>query len=247
MTCLFRVVRMENFSYSRLSCYERCPKQFYYHYVLGKEIPDTKPLALGKAVHKALQVLVDGERSIDDAIKKGLIKCGFHPDVKPNEIRLLVESVPYEKLEGETEYYFRLPLFLHQNSPVIEGYIDLWNETETEFWDYKTNWKPYSIFENHQLSLYAWAINQITGLKYIKGQLYFLRFQKIISHMFTETEMLASIKWARSLADEILFKLDALEFYPDKVNELFPYKANRYCSSCPFVMECIKTSKIKNN
>ncbi|MED4852218.1 PD-(D/E)XK nuclease family protein [Caldifermentibacillus hisashii] len=230
---------MKLVSYSRLALYEQCPRQFYYKYVLGHKTPDTKPLALGKAVHKALEVLANNPNvPVEEAIKQGLIECGFHSEVEPNEVRRLVENALFKKVEGVPEYHFQLPLFDDLDTPEIQGYIDRWNNDV--IWDYKTNWQPYDILSNYQLALYAWAVSQITGLKKIKGHLFFLRYKKIYSYVFTEKEMNLAKEWAKRLITEINFKLEILEIYPDKVDELFPYQPNRYCSSCPFILDCYK-------
>lgn len=229
---------MKLVSHSRLALYEQCPRQFYYKYILGFKMPVTKPQALGKAVHKALEVLAVQNIPVQEGIKQGLIECGFHPEVEPNEVRQLVENALSKKIEGVPEYHFQLPLFDVPDFPEIQGYIDRWNKDE--IWDYKTNWQPYDILSNYQLALYARAVSQITGLKKIKGHLFFLRYKKIYSYVFTEKEMNLAKEWAKRLITEINFKLEILEIYPDKVDELFPYQPNRYCSSCPFILDCYK-------
>ena len=55
------------YSFSRLSLYETCPYRFYQKYILGKDDVVTKPLALGKAVHKAIELKIDGA-SEDDKV-----------------------------------------------------------------------------------------------------------------------------------------------------------------------------------
>lgn len=229
---------MKEFSYSRLSLYEICNLRFYYKYVLGIDEPDTKPLALGKATHKALESIISKGSVIEEAIKEGFIECGFHEEVTYDEIRQLVENAPLKKLKGETELYFRIPLFDYDDSPVIQGYIDLVDGNKII--DFKTNWKTYDVMANHQVGLYAWAIHKIKGYSQVHGSLYFLRFRKESSFVFTEEEMNQAANWARNLVDEIRFKLDVLDIYPDKVNELFPYNPSSFCSHCPFVLDCYK-------
>jgi len=46
---------MNVFSYSRLKQYSDCPQSFFYKYVLEMEEPISEALALGKAVHAALE------------------------------------------------------------------------------------------------------------------------------------------------------------------------------------------------
>lgn len=237
---------MNVFSFSRLKLYETCPQRFYYRYVLEREEPVTKPLALGKAVHKAIELILNGtdfeEAIFEEAIKEGWIECDFHPEVEPEEIRQLVENAPFQKLEGVTEYHFRLPLFDSPDSPELQGYIDLWNGDK--IMDFKTNWKPYDVTDNYQVALYAWAIQQLKGYDQVQGSLYFLRHKQESSFVFTEKETKEAVDWARKLVEEIRFKLDVLEIYPDRANELFPYKPSSACEHCPFVLDCYKNNKI---
>lgn len=226
---------MDIFSFSRLSLYHQCPLRFYYKYVLGKEEPVTKSLALGKAVHKAIEFIIKGI-DFDEAIKQGLIECDFHEEVFPDEIRDLVRNAPFQNLKGETEVHFCLPLFNGQETPKLQGYIDLVDGDR--IYDFKTNRIVYDIMDNFQVALYAWALSQITGAKQIQGSLLFLRYRKESTFIFDETVMNNAAQWARDLVNEIRFNLEALEFYPEKLNELFPYKPSSYCKHCPFALDC---------
>lgn len=231
---------MNTFSFSRLQLYQNCPQRFYYKYVLGKEEPITKPLALGTAVHKAIECIING-MDFENAIKEGLIACDFHEEVTPNEIRELVERTPFEKFKGETELYFRIPLFDYPNSPILQGYIDLVDGNKIV--DFKTNRIAYNVTDNYQVSLYAWALSKLKGFNQVEGSLFFLRHRNESSFIFDESMMLAAVEWARNLVNEIRFKIEMLEFQPDKWNELFPYRPSSACSNCPFTLECFKTNQ----
>ncbi|MFD2658503.1 RecB family exonuclease [Gracilibacillus thailandensis] len=234
---------MKLFSFSRLKLYEQCPQRFYYKYILEKEEPVTKPLALGKAVHKSLEQLVKGT-DFEEAIKQGLIECDFHEEVTPDEIRELVRKAPIQNLEGETELYFRIPLFYdNEDSPELQGYIDLVNGNR--IFDYKTNRVAYNVLDNYQIALYAWALSQLKGFNEVQGSLLFLRQRRESSHVFDQTIMNEAVEWARNLVSEINFKLEMLEFAPNKWNELFPYKASSLCDHCPFVVDCYKQNSFQ--
>lgn len=234
---------MEKFSFSRLQLYETCPKRFYYKYI--KKLPDdtnSKPLALGTAVHKALELIVNGT-DFNEAIKQGYIECDFHPEVTLEEIQELVGKAPLQKLRGQTEVYFCLPLFNYQGSPMLQGYIDL--VCGNTIVDFKTNRKMYGVGDNHQIALYSWALAQKEGYGQVLGSLMFLRFRKESSSVFGEARINEALEWARGLVNEIRFKLDVIEFAPDKQNEVFPYQASSACEHCPFVLECYKENKYK--
>lgn len=232
---------MKEFSFSRLQLYEQCPQRFYYKYVLGLDEPITKPLALGKAVHKAIELIIKGIDK-EEAIKEGMKECDFHNEVSIDEVRQLVENAPFQKLKGQTELYFRLPLFNEENSPVLQGYIDLVDGNKIV--DFKTNRIAYNILDNYQIALYSWAISKINGFSVVDGSLLFLRHKSESTYSFNEAIMNEALNWARNLVKEINIKLEILDYHPTKWNELFPYKASNVCSHCPFSIECYKANPI---
>jgi hypothetical protein len=224
------------YSYSRLSLYQKCPKQFYYKYVLQLEDQKiTKPLALGKAVHKGIESVIEG-LSLDEAVLKGYTECDFHQGVSIIDITELVKRAPVTKNMGETEFYFRLPLSNSPDSPKIQGYIDLVQGNKLKDW--KTNWRRYAVNDNHQIALYAWALSKLKGYDLIEGSLYFLRFKKEYKYFFSHMEMERSRQWALNLANEINLKIEMLDILPEKVNALFPVNPSRACLYCPFAIEC---------
>lgn len=233
---------MDKFSFSRLNTYETCPRRFYYRYVLGKEEPDTQPLALGRAVHKAIELVLNG-LDLNEAVKEGYIEADFHPEVTLEEITELVQKAPFHEIKGETERYFCIPLFDEENSPMLQGYIDLVDGDR--IYDFKTNWSPYNIHENHQVALYAWALSEIEGHESVHGSLLFLRFGLKSTDVFNREKMDNAIEWARGLVREILAKLEKLQSVPGKDKELFPYKASSACGHCPFVLDCFKEFSFK--
>lgn len=230
------------FSYNRLSLYETCQRRFYFRYILKLEEKVAKPLALGKAVHKAIEKIIEG-RSVEDSVLEGYAECDFHPEVSIDEISHLVRNAPVYKNMGETEVYFCLPLSNAENAPKIQGYIDLVTENGT-FKDWKTNWKAYDIHANRQLGLYAWALSKMKGYDLVEGSLYFLRHKKEQKYFFSQDEMEKSRQWAINLANEINFKLDLLDMIPEKVDEIFSPTFSSACQHCPFVLDCYQ-KKIK--
>lgn len=231
------------FSYSRLKLYETCPRRFYYRYILGlPEDMTTKPLAIGKAVHKAIESIIKGA-GFDEAILNGYAECDFHVEVSIEEISNLVKNASATKNMGETETYFRLPLSNSSNAPIIQGYIDLVNGNKLTDW--KTNWKRYDVNANHQVGLYAWALHQLKGYDLVEGYLYFLRHRKESGYFYTKADMERSRQWALNLANEINFKIEMLDMFPEKLDELFPYTPSSACEYCPFVLNCIKDKPIR--
>ncbi|MBA2176842.1 PD-(D/E)XK nuclease family protein [Halobacillus locisalis] len=231
---------MQTFSYSRLKLYETCPQRFFYKYVKGMQEEVTRPLALGKAVHKAIECLLNGF-SVDESVANGIIDVNFHEEVSREDILYFLERTPFGNLRGETELHFRTPLFDYENSPEIQGFLDLWDRANNRITDFKTNYKPYHIEDNYQLALYAWAMKKVNNLEGdVKGSLLFLRQRGVSSTTFTEAKMNEAVTWARNLVNEIRFKLELLEFDSTKQNELFPYKPSIQCEHCPFAYKCFR-------
>lgn len=237
MICRFKGAKQMVYSFSRLHLYTRCPYRFRMKYLEGYEEPVTKPLALGKAVHKAAESIMKGT-SHKEAVFKGWAEIDFHKEVAVNEIADLVKRMPAVDHPVQTEQHFQLPLFDSPSSPVLQGYIDVVMDKGKRIIDWKTNRQVYSVADNHQMGLYAWAVSRLTGLKEVKGSLYFLRFRKEIIHTFCEKEMEQSRKWALQLIQEMERKLLVLDFASEEADTLFPATPGSICSHCPFAADC---------
>lgn len=226
---------MHVFSFSRLSLYETCPYRFFQKYVLARPEPVTKPLVLGKAVHKGIELLMQGADE-EEAVTAALIESNFHPELTREEITWLMRSAPPIK-EGKPEVHFELPLAADSNLK-LQGYIDL--VCVSEFFDWKTNWRMYDTADTMQLPLYAWALMETNGQDRVKGTLVFLRFRKSFSRLFSKDEADKARKWAYHLAQEIAEKVDIYSTFPDLAETLFPSRPGSHCRYCPFAAECIK-------
>lgn len=224
------------YSFSRLQLYEICPYRFYQKYVMGIEEPVTKPLALGKAVHKGNELIINKGLSLEEATYEGLLEVDFHPEVTYVETFRLIKNAPVYQGMGETELHFQLPLADSPDAPIIQGYIDLVNQNKIVDW--KTNWKMYHVLENYQLSIYAWAMMKLKGVSKVNGSLYFLRYRKSSTHTFTLEDTEKARKWAYDLAIEIKMKVFLSEIEPDAISRLFPPKPSSNCSHCSFSLEC---------
>lgn len=232
------------YSFSRLTRYEECPFRFYLVYVEGRVEVVTLPLALGKAVHKAIELILKGH-DIEDALIDAAMESEMILDF--NELKTLVEKAPILKGEGlregvEVEKYFKLPLSNDPNAPQIQGYIDIVREIfgTIEFLDWKTNRIKYKPADTKQLSLYAWALSKIYKSKDIVGDLFFLRYFKKAKERqsFSETDMENAREWAEKTAMEIENNLIFLEL-GEPVEELFPFRPNSNCKHCSFAAECL--------
>lgn len=232
------------YSFSRLSLYEECPYRFYLRYIVKKPEPITLPLALGKAVHKAIELILKG-MELEDALIYAAMESELILDI--HELRRLIERAPIVKGEGlkegvEVEKHFLLPLSDEPNAPYLQGYIDLVRELfgTYEFLDWKTNRLKYNPSDTKQLSLYAWALSKIYKTKDIVGDLFFLRYFKKAKERqsFTETDMENARAWAEKTAKEIENLLVFVEL-GEPIDELFPFTLNSHCKYCTFAAECL--------
>lgn len=227
------------FSFSRLKLYETCPYRFRQKYIKGRDEPVTLPLALGKAVHKAIEEVINGT-SHSEAVLKGLEEADFHPEVKKDEVEKLIKNAPIREGMGETEVYFRFPLSNSSSAPEIQGYVDLVSHEGNEIVDWKTNRGMYGILDNHQVALYAWAVQQLKKVEMVRGRLAFIRFKKEYQYTFDRETTEQARRWALKLANEINSKLFLLEVFPKKSDEIFPATPSSACSYCPFSVECFR-------
>ncbi|MEN1970105.1 PD-(D/E)XK nuclease family protein [Lentibacillus sp. N15] len=228
---------MDTFSFSRLSLYQTCPYRFYRKYVDKVPEPTTLPLALGKAVHKAIEDKMKGV-SHSEAILNGLVEAKFHPEVNIEELSKLTSRAPLHKIKGETEVYFKIPLSNESNTPKIQGFIDVIDGNQ--IFDWKTNRVPYDIKDTFQIALYAWAMSQVKGIHEVTGTLFFLRFRRRNAFVFRQQEMEQARVWAYRTAKEIQGKLDIVKMIPELRDELFHSTPSSYCSHCPLAIECFK-------
>src|SRR5699024_3842518 len=213
---------------------------FYQKYVEGYEEPSSLPLALGKGVHKSIEDKMNGVPH-NEAVANGIVEADFHPEVTVQELSSLTWNAPVHgknKIQGETEIYFKIPLSDEDDAPMIQGYIDVVGKNFIVDW--KSNRVPYNVRDNHQIGLYAWAISKLRNIPEVNGSLYFLRFKKESSFTYTHKEMEEARLWALYLSKEIQGKLSMVKAIPDLKDDLFHDKPSYFCSHCPFAVECFK-------
>jgi len=165
-------------SFSQISLYQKCPRQFYYRYIRGIKIPPPGSAVVGKATHKAIEVdlktaLKEGKHEswsvIEDiyalTFKEEKEKAVWDNE-KPDEafkqgrdVLKIYANKHLPKIEPETvEEKFEIPLpSLGSN---LVGIIDLVDSTKTII-EHKTTTRSYpeSKISNAQLFIYAMVKN----------------------------------------------------------------------------------------
>lgn len=205
----------------------------------------TKPLALGKAVHRAIESVISGA-SKEDALINGLIEAEFHPQVTREEMNLLLNRAPIYEGIGETEVHFTLPLSGEPDAPMIQGYIDLIKGDKIIDW--KTNWKPYAIGDMKQLPLYAWAYMVMKERSFVRGNLFFLRFPHFTearkyNRVITKEEAEEARAWAYKKAREINDRIMMWEAFQSDEMFFFPPTPSSECKYCSFAIQCYQNRK----
>lgn len=236
------------FSATRLMSYEECPYKFYNQYILELESDNTVPLALGSAVHEAIESILKGTTA-QLAIMHSYQKYE-HVGIDLEDVMQLVENAPYKQFMGAAvtvEQHWRMPLD-DAGQYWITGVIDVADNEGNFLADWKTNRKVYSPTDTKQLAMYAWALSRLKGKSIIKATLYFLRFykQQEQSHTFFLHEMEDARRWALALTKEINFKNNLVNMFAstpvaeDTLKAQFPAKPSSRCNWCPFSVECVQ-------
>lgn len=236
------------YSYSRLKRYEECPASFQYKYLYEMTEPPTEPLVLGKTVHAAIQMYLNG-MDIEAAVDSAIFQEAELPVNRDEVLYLAQHSMVTNISGGHVEQHFAVPLDT-AGLLKFQGYIDWYKELPdgaVRLIDWKTNRQKYSPTDNHQLGLYAWYLSQVTGIKEINAELVFLRYPHTDgcqAHKYTTAEMEEARQWALRLAEEIEEKVAEWNMsggMDGGSDNLFPAKPGKACSYCSHASLCIKS------
>lgn len=210
-------------SYSALSTFEICPKQYYHKYILKEKEPETAVTVHGTEVHKALE-----ERLRD---KKPL-------PVHYKEYESLAGSI--EKFAEGGELFVEYPLALGKDFKPV-GFFDggVWGRGKADVVIKKGpklwvgDWKTGKIREKgFQMSVFAaFLFKMFPGVTDIFGNNIWLNDNKLGTNY----------KFSRHGVDQlwldILYKIGRIELVAEREN--FPPKQSGLCGwcsvkSCPF-------------
>lgn len=237
-----------NFSYTQLETYVRCPLQYKYHYVLKIPTPPTAAIAFGDSIHKALQnfyLEFMGDKSVGlkrllKIYQKTWLPVGYVS--ASHELRMKKEG---EKiLEGYFKKYHnkRLDIVAIEKPFKIKVTKDIYvvgkidrvdglAKKNIEIIDYKTGKKPdeKELKKSLQLSIYAMAATDrgLYDKKLSEVVLSFYYLQEPIKTSFQKTpEELIDTK--EKIMD-IVGKIRTNDYTPTP---------GRWCDFCPFKMIC---------
>ena len=165
---------MVKYSYSRLTCYEQCPYQYFLRYILGEDTESNIYTLAGTTAHNVIEDLQLRKINNDEAVRKFKDEMELHSilgfeftsektetNFNDSVIHFIENFKPFEN-KVEVEKYFEADF----NGKKVVGYIDLLvhNDDGTiSIIDLKTSSK-YSkkAIEEHsnQLLIYAIAMQQ---------------------------------------------------------------------------------------
>ena len=244
---------MNVFSYSRLKRYSECPQSFLFKYVLEMAEPVGEPLALGKAVHAAIErflkaqqagTKVDMSECVASAVAEAEVPVSFE-----EAVRICLNPAIREQTfcygPAVIEQRFDVPLGA-DGLYTLQGTID-YAETgladgSIYLLDWKTNRIKYGA-DSLQLRLYAGVLAEKYGVERVLAKLVFLRYQASSSVETTVIDVPAmeeARRWAFQIAQEIDVNLAALQCFESDASSLFPARPCAACQTCGYSYQCTK-------
>jgi len=229
---------MEIFSFSRLNLFDTCHRRFAYKYVERLADPPGLPAVLGKTIHKANELCLNGH-PFEDAIITAYLEEG-DSTVDRMTVESMVKTALNYGYSGPTEQHFLLQLTKNIR---VQGYIDLQadNTSIPTIVDWKSGFNCYGVFDTWQLPLYAAAVMEQSGFKSIKGVYAFLRFKRTESALITQKEASQAKQWVIQTAQEIQSRLELLAVL--EIPEAFPSRSSPACGNCPWSLSCLREEK----
>jgi hypothetical protein len=205
-------------SWSRLDCYDWCNRQYKFRYIENREQGWTMPLALGNAVHSALESAIKYRAENDQQVTGWYLGAldEFDPshmltneeitsgkDQAISTYRIIHNLVPDPKNLIDVEWGFRYII----GAGLFTGYVDLlfWDEDEQGRYlhliDFKTgdNYKEdkntgvlskKKHTKSHgQTKLYTIAAKQAYPGERVKASLYWTKHKELDTHEYTDKEL----------------------------------------------------------
>ena len=244
---------MKVFSYSRLKQYSECPKSFFNKYVLEMEEPVSEALALGKAVHAALERFLQAQGRAEKVSRDECVAAAVAEAVVPISVdevmRLCLNPAILENTfcygPAVIEQRFDVPLD-DAGKYALQGTIDYAETGLADGSAYLLDWKTNRIkfgADSLQLRLYAGALAQLYGAERVLAKLIFLRYQSnsCVEEVVIEAPAMEEARrWALETAQEIDGNIAAYQFFDGDAATLFPARPCAACQYCGYAFQCVQ-------
>ncbi|WP_066297451.1 PD-(D/E)XK nuclease family protein [Bacillus sp. FJAT-29937] len=236
--------KIKKWSFSRLSMFEGCQRQFYYKYILELPYPSAYPMRIGKIFHTAIDLMVKEGYSPHEALYYSIGVNEGLPEGEKTSFLLYMLRKAYERIPNleYAEISSEVHLEIKTTKGIVHGYIDLIIDDPSqdliELWDYKTSWHAFSAETHMQLPLYGWLYQQLkyTGSNF-KGRLIFPRLDPENDTVVDLT--VDKLTEARNWLVRTINQIEAKN--PDVLEDWEMCKDRSKCDYCPFVSRCAGT------
>jgi hypothetical protein len=138
------------------------------------------------------------------------------------------------------ELYFQLPI---GDDYVIIGFLDRLQKNPDgtfEIFDYKTDPKlrtQEEVDNDLQLTSYYWAMRQL-GIDVKALSLEFLKFNQRITTTRTPEDIPAFVNEVNKIVGAMAYSEEMAKKFPDRADEFFKPKVNKYCGGCDHLIGC---------
>lgn len=227
-------------SFSRLSQFQLCPRQYWFRQELRLPEVPSKPLVLGTVVHQLAEVVLSDPTAEIEQRAQELVTSSplLSEDDLPVILKMVQAIRQYEVLpqaELQVERWLEMPI---ADGLLFRGKADLIEVTpeQVRITDWKTGWMEYGVDETQQLDLYAALLSQERPGVPIWVQLRFLRYGEqrgLVGRESTPEHQERALQWARQVADAIA----AAHQMPWRVG--FPARPGRACKTCSYAPQCL--------
>lgn len=262
---IFRTAREQGrmtFSYSRMSSYKNCPYSYKKLYIDKIRSKPKGFFAIGHSCHEAMEEFFSYPYKSSLKKLRSMYKNHWHREGYKDEQEEReffengwnwMENYYKKYIDGQyikaeaVEFYFQLPI---GNDYVIDGYIDRLHKNSDstyEIFDYKTDPKlrtQEEVDKDLQLTSYYWAMKQL-GKEVTKLSLDFLKFTERITTKRTDEDISVFVEEVNKVVREMAQNEEELKKHPEKADELFPSKVNKYCGGCDFLAGCPMEKEIR--